>query len=135
MARSSVTGLLASVLAVHTAGSTRTRSELEEIFLALCDDHGLPSPEVNVSIEGYECDFVWRDADLTVETDGGAAHGTMRAKRRDPQRDASLLRAGWRVWRLPYVQVVREPTTVAKELAALLTQGPRPATPAARRRP
>ena len=30
-------GVLASVLAVHAAGSTRTRSELEEMFLALCD--------------------------------------------------------------------------------------------------
>ena len=33
-------GLLASVLAVHRPGTTRTRSELEELFLALCDDHG-----------------------------------------------------------------------------------------------
>ena len=36
-------GRLASVLAVHTAGSTRTRSELEEIFLALCDNTN-PAP-------------------------------------------------------------------------------------------
>src|SRR5215213_6467551 len=33
------------------AGSTRTRSELEEMFLALCDQHNLPRPEVNVRIE------------------------------------------------------------------------------------
>jgi hypothetical protein len=128
-------GLLTSVLDLHTPGSTRTRSELEELFLALCDDHGLPRPEVNVGIEGYECDFVWRDADLTVETDGGAAHGTTRARRRDPERDARLIHAGWRVWRLPYLQVVREPEPVAAQLAALLKQAPRPATPAAPRRP
>jgi predicted transcriptional regulator of viral defense system len=37
-------GVLSSVLAVHTAGSTRTRSELEELFLALCNKHNLPRP-------------------------------------------------------------------------------------------
>jgi hypothetical protein len=129
------TGLLTSVLAVHTAGSTCTRSDLEELFLTLCDSEGLPRPEVNVHIEGYECDFVWHDARLVVETDGGAAHATVRAQRRDPERDARLLQADWRVWRLPYVQVVREPNALVKSLAALLKQGPRPATPGARRRP
>jgi putative AbiEi antitoxin of type IV toxin-antitoxin system len=48
------TGVLSSVLAGHAARSTRTRSELEEMFLALCDTHDLPRPEVNVQIEGYE---------------------------------------------------------------------------------
>jgi hypothetical protein len=92
-------GRLTSVLPIHRPGSTRTRSHLEEIFLALCDKHGLPRPEVNVYVEGYECDFVWREQRLIVETDGGVAHGTRRAKRRDPVRDAELMIAGWRVWR------------------------------------
>lgn len=127
------TGLLTSVLAVHEPGTTRTRSQLEEIFLALCDHHAFPRPEVNVGIEGYECDFVWREARLVVETDGAAAHGTRRALERDPQRDARLMLAGWRVWRVSYVQVVREPEAVARELAALLTPAPLPAAPAARR--
>jgi predicted transcriptional regulator of viral defense system len=38
-----------------------TRSELEEAFLRLCDDHGIPRPETNTRIEGMEVDFVWRD--------------------------------------------------------------------------
>ena len=37
-------GRLSSVLAVHAPGSTRTRSELEELFLALCDNHGSRAP-------------------------------------------------------------------------------------------
>ena len=126
-------GLLTSVLAVHSPGATRTRSELEEIFLALCDDHGFPRPEVNVGIEEYECDFVWRDARLVVETDGAAAHGTRRALERDPRRDARLMLAGWRAWRVSYVQVVQEPQAVARELGALLTPARRPAAPAAPR--
>jgi very-short-patch-repair endonuclease len=129
-------GVLSSVLAVHASGSTRTRSHLEELFLALCDQHGLPRPEVNVHIEGYECDFVWRDQRLIVETDGGAAHDTRRAKRRDPVRDADLMIAGWRVWRLSYEQLFREPETVAQQLVALgITPARRPAARAGRRRP
>jgi very-short-patch-repair endonuclease len=132
-------GILSSVLAVHAPGSTRTRSKMEEMFLALCDDHGLPRPEVNVHIEGYECDFVWREQRLIVETDGGAAHGTRRAKRRDPVRDADLMIAGWRVWRLSYEQLFREPETVAQQLIALGITPAQPSQPlgarVARRRP
>ena len=119
-------GVLASVLAVHRPGTTRTRSELEELFLKLCEDHGIRRPEVNVQIEGFECDFVWRDGRLIVETDGAAAHGTDRARRRDPVRDARLMRAGWRVWRVSYEQVVRRPDDTAEELLALLTPAPLP---------
>jgi hypothetical protein len=126
-------GLLTSVLAVHTPGTTRTRSELEERFLALCDQHGIERPEVNVDVEGYECDFVWREQALVVETDGGAAHGTARARERDRIKDARLVVAGWRVVRLTYARVVNEPAAVAAQIEQL-TRAPLPAVPAARRR-
>jgi very-short-patch-repair endonuclease len=114
-------GLLSSVLAVHEPGSTRTRSELEEMFLALCDSRGFVRPEVNNSIEGYECDFVWPAQRLVVETDGGAAHGTERAKERDPVKDADLQIAGWRVVRIPSVRLFRASDAVAAQLERLLT--------------
>jgi very-short-patch-repair endonuclease len=129
------TGALSSVLAVHAPGSTRTRSHLEEMFLALCDKHNLPRPEVNVHIEGHECDFVWREQRLIVETDGAVAHGTTRALNRDPSRDAELMIAGWRVWRVTYERLFREPDAVAEQLMGLgITPAPRPAAPVARRR-
>jgi very-short-patch-repair endonuclease len=129
-------GTLSSVLAVHRPGSTRTRSLLEELFLDLCDQRGLPRPEVNVHIEGYECDFVWREQRLIVETDGGAAHGTTRAKRRDPLRDGDLMIAGWRVWRISYERLLREPDAIAEQLVGLgITPSRRPAALGARRRP
>jgi len=122
-------GLLSSVLAVHEPGSTRTRSELEEQFLAFCDRHRFPRPEVNVVIEGYLCDFVWREQRLVVETDGRRAHGTARARQRDPIRDADLQIAGWRVMRITSVRLFREPDAVADQLKRLLK--PAPAAPAA----
>jgi hypothetical protein len=122
--------VLASVLEVHTAGSTRTRSELEEMFLGLCERHQIPHPEVNVGIEGHECDFVWREQRLIVETDGGAAHGTRRAREWDRVRDAELLLAGWRVIRVTWMRLLNAPDEVAAQVAGALTQVPRPAAPA-----
>ncbi len=126
-------GTLSSVLAVHTPGSTRTRSELEERFLALCEEHGIERPEVNVIVEDYECDFVWRARALVVETDGGAAHGTVKARERDRIKDVRLLLKGWRVVRITWVRLLNEPDQVAAELKQLLTQASRLAAPASRR--
>ena len=127
-------GLLSSVLASHTPGATRTRSELEERFLALCGEHGIERPEVNVDVDGYECDFVWREQALVVETDGGAAHGTARSREQDRIKDARLLLAGWRVVRVTWMRLSNEPGQVARELQQLLTQAPFPAALVARRR-
>jgi hypothetical protein len=125
--------VLAAVLAVHRPGSTRTRSELEEMFLRLCDDHGIPRPEVIVLIEGFECDFVFREQRLIVETDGAAAHGTQRARERDPVRDAELQLSGWIVIRVSYVRLLNAPGEVAAQLWRALTQAPLLAAPAAPR--
>jgi very-short-patch-repair endonuclease len=121
------------VLAVHEPGSTRTLSELEEMFLGLCDSSGFPRPEVNSRIEGYLCDFVWRDQGLIVETDGGAAHRTRRARERDPVRDAELQLAGWIVMRVPYARLLNAPDAVAVQVRRGLTQAP--AAPAAHHPP
>jgi very-short-patch-repair endonuclease len=101
-------------------GSTLTCSELEECFLVTCRKHRLPPPEVNVVIEGYEVDFVWRKQRLVVETDGHAAHGTRRAFERDRVRDLELTAARWRVVRVTHGRLMREADAVAKQLARLL---------------
>ena len=90
-----------------------TRSELEERFLRLCDDHGLPRPETNVRIEGFEVDFVWRDRRLIVEVDGYAYHRSPSAFETDRERDVTLSVAGWRVLRFTWAQVTRRPAWVA----------------------
>jgi hypothetical protein len=102
---------LQEVLSHYTLGSTVTRSELEELFLGLCDDHGLPRPEVNTRIEGMECDFVWRDARLIVEVDGFAFHRSRFAA--DRERDVVLKLAGWEVLRFAHEHVTRRSAWVA----------------------
>jgi hypothetical protein len=117
-------GNLASVLAVHEPGTTRTLSELEELFVAFCDQRGFPRPEVNARIEGYLCDFVWRAERVIVETDGERAHGTRGARERDPIRDADLQMAGWMVIRVTYARLMNEPESVATQLWRALRPEP-----------
>lgn len=95
---------LAAILQRHEPGSTRTRSELEERFLALCTAHHLPRPCVNAVIEGYEVDFLWPAAGLVVETDGYAAHARRGTLERDHERDIRLRAAGYEVLRFTWRQ-------------------------------
>jgi very-short-patch-repair endonuclease/predicted transcriptional regulator of viral defense system len=106
---------LQAVLSLYTA-STPTRSELEERFLQLCDDHGIRRPETNAQIDGYEVDFVWRDKQLIVEVDGYAYHRSPTAFETDRERDINVTRAGWRVLRFTWHQITRRPTWVARAL-------------------
>jgi very-short-patch-repair endonuclease len=116
---------LQALLSRYTAGSTFTRSELEERFLRLCDDHGLPRPETNISIEGSEVDFVWRDARLIVEVDGYRYHRSPSAFESDRERDVVLALAGWHVLRFTWAQLARRPAWVAAAVSRRLGGGGR----------
>jgi very-short-patch-repair endonuclease len=101
-----------------------TRSELEERFLRLCDDHGIQRPQTNTRVEGIEVDFVWRDRRLVVEVDGYAYHRSPESFESDRTRDVTLKMAGWEVLRFTWAQVenragwVAAAITGARPLAA-----------------
>jgi hypothetical protein len=90
----------AKVMRAAEQAGHRTRSPLEDRFLAFVDKWGVEEPESNVWLEGYEVDFLWRRVGLVVELDGAAEHGTRAAVRRDRRRDRVLWRAGFRTMRL-----------------------------------
>ena len=102
----------------------RTRSDLEELFLALCERAGLPRPLVNMPIvvggTHVEADFAWPELRLIVETDGWATHGTHAAFVNDRRRDRMLAAAGWRVLRFTWYEIEHQPEKVAEELAVHL---------------
>jgi hypothetical protein len=102
----------------HTAGTTLTRSDLEERFLALCDGAGIDRPRVNAHVEGLEVDFAWPRHRLVVETDGWEYHRTRAAFENDRRRDAALARAGWRTLRFTHRQIAGAPNEVAETLRA-----------------
>jgi very-short-patch-repair endonuclease len=97
-----------------------TRSQLERRALTLVRRAGLPRPEANVRLAGFEVDLLWREARVVVELDGRAWHDTAEAFERDRWRDATLTSRGWRVLRFSWRQVVNEPRWVAATIATTL---------------
>jgi hypothetical protein len=112
---------LARALSEHYAGTTLTRSELEERFLALCAAHGLPAPAVNAHVGTLEVDFLFPHERVVV-TDGFRFHGHRAAFERDRRRDAGITRAGDRTLRFTHRQIANEPGAVAATVAAALAQ-------------
>ena len=117
--------LLRAVLSEHRVGSTLTRNDLEEAFLAIARAIERPPDAVNLWIafpdgDGAEADFVYRDERLIVEVDGRGSHATKRAFQTDRRRDQRLMLLGWRVVRFTWQQVTLEPTYVARTLRGLL---------------
>jgi very-short-patch-repair endonuclease len=68
-------------------------------------------------------DFVWPEPGVIVEADGWSAHRTRTAFERDRLRDATLEAGGWRVIRVTWRRLMREPEAVALQLERLLAYG------------
>jgi very-short-patch-repair endonuclease len=72
----------------------RTRSELEDRYLELLKEAGLPMPRFNVLLEGelatHEVDAFWPSRRLVVQLDGFAYHRTRRDRERDAATDADF---------------------------------------------
>ncbi|MGI8461980.1 MAG: DUF559 domain-containing protein [Solirubrobacterales bacterium] len=101
-----------------------TRSDLEDRFLELCADHGLPKPHTNTTVCGFDVDALFADRKLIVELDGAAAHRTRSRFESDRVRDAKLQIAGYRVVRITWRRLRDEPAEVAADLRALLAINP-----------
>lgn len=119
------TGALRKLLAGF-AGSTMTRSSLEEAFLALVREAGLPDPELNVpfALGGgryVEVDALWRRARLAVELDGERYHGGHRSFHGDRAKGAELLATlQLRPLRFTDLQVERHPDWVIEMVRGAL---------------
>jgi very-short-patch-repair endonuclease len=114
------------VLTEHQIGSTRTQNDLEEAFFAVCRRYKLRDPLVNEWIDLQDgqpriwADFVWPRQRVIVETDGRRAHGTHRARERDPRRDQRAILAGWQPVRTTFNQVFYRPDELGPTLVRLV---------------
>jgi hypothetical protein len=100
--RRGIKPLRAAIAAVN-GEPQRVNSDWERDFLDFCHDHGIPRPELNVMVEGYEVDALWRDKKLIVELDSYAFHRHLRAFEDDRRRDAKLQLAGYMVLRITHL--------------------------------
>lgn len=102
-----------------------TRSEAEERFLDLVRRGNTGDPAVNVIVERYEVDFLWRAERLIVEVDGHRYHASKRAFENDRRRDAVLAAAGYTVMRVTWDQLTHEHEAVLVRLARALCRAER----------
>jgi len=68
-------------------------------------------------------DFTWWKWRLVIEVDGFATHGTRRGMKRDRVKDRALRRAGWRVERFTWDEVMLTPRAVRAELPTFFVEG------------
>ena len=108
-----------------------TRSAAERLLLRLIAQAKLPLPRTNIRLHAYEVDALWPEHRIVVEVDSYAHHAGRWAFERDRVRDADLDLAGYRVLRITWRQLTREPHATVARLARALTLSP-PALPAAR---
>jgi very-short-patch-repair endonuclease len=104
----------------HQPQLAHTRSEFERRLLALCERHGIPVPELNVWLEGYLVDALWREQKVVVETDGRDGHTSWARIQADRQRDLKLRAAGFVVLRYTWKQLTTQAVAVAADIRAVL---------------
>jgi hypothetical protein len=111
---------LAGYRVPHLSATKRTRSDLELLFLGLCDRHGLPRPLVNRRVHGNRVDFHWPDHRLVVETDSWEYHRGSVAFEDDHERDLRLRAHGIAVRRYTGDQLEAAPEAVVADLRRAL---------------
>lgn len=121
-------GALRAVLLDAGYGEGVVRSDLEVAFIAFLRRHRLPPPRRNQLISigpmQIEADIVWPGARLIAELDGREFHDTASAFESDRERDRALAVHGWRVIRITWRQLHRNPRQLARDLRALLARTP-----------
>ncbi|MGN6201592.1 MAG: DUF559 domain-containing protein [Solirubrobacterales bacterium] len=110
-----------------------TKSPPEVDFLALSRKVNLPTPFVNVLVEGHLVDFLWPEQKVVVETDSWSFHGDPLAFEKDRQRDVELTAAGYEVHRTTAKMLERDPgpflQNVRRSLLARTASNFMPASP------
>jgi very-short-patch-repair endonuclease len=115
-------GPILGALLEHRHNPTITRSQAEERMLEIIRAGGLPEPETNVRLNGYEVDFLWRDQRLIVEIDGYAYHSSRSAFERDRAKDGTMAATGYLVLRFTWLQMEHERYVVVVRLAQALAR-------------
>ena len=97
-----------------------TRSGFEDDFLAFIATYGLPTPQINVIVNGREVDVFFPEHNLIVELDGWDFHKDRETFEDDRERDAENLRHGLRTLRITKDRMDADPDREARRLREIL---------------
>ncbi|HEY2316871.1 MAG TPA: DUF559 domain-containing protein, partial [Solirubrobacteraceae bacterium] len=101
-------------------GPAFDRSRAERVLRRLIEQAGLPWPQFNTYVLGFEVDAHWPDHRVILEVDGHDPHGHWAAFERDRLRDQTLTAAGYTVIRTTWHQLTEETLGVAVRVATTL---------------
>jgi very-short-patch-repair endonuclease len=113
---------LTAALRAYKPETATLRSDLEKRFRDLVLVAGLPRPQMNALVEGYELDAYWEAEGFAVELDVYATHGSPRSFEADRERADDLLLAGIELIRITDVRLAREPRETIARVAAHLAR-------------
>jgi very-short-patch-repair endonuclease len=111
----------AALNAIVEEAPSMTRSKMERRLKALIQSAGLPPPQSNVHVAGYEVDLYWPAQHLVVEFDGWSTHSSRSAFESDRLKDAALMLAGERVLRVTGRQLEGRPHALVARLATAIS--------------
>jgi hypothetical protein len=113
-------GAAALAAVLGDGAATASRSEAERRVRALCASGGLPAPEVNAHVHGFEVDLFFRPQRVAIEMDGFAFHNSAQDFHRDRRRDSVLAAAGILVMRITWRHLTRERDATLVRIAKTL---------------
>lgn len=112
---------LAALLDDRCGTSVPPDSKLERALFTALAAGGLPVPVRQMWLPGRGrvrglVDAAYPDARIVIEADGRTYHMRLRDMRRDRERDAQVVRAGWVPMRFMYDQVLDGPAAVCSDI-------------------
>lgn len=115
---------LATLLDDRCGTKVPAQSKLEQALFTALAAGGLPPPVRQMPIPGRPrrlgrglVDAAYPDTGIVIEADGRTYHMRLVDMRRDRERDAQVIKAGWVPLRFMYAQVVHDPGTVCADIA------------------
>lgn len=102
----------------------KTRSRMEREVIRLCVTAGIRKPKPGALVEGFEVDLFWDEEKVIVEFNSRGFHSDFAAIERDYRRDARHHWHGYKVFRLSYRMLKREPEKVVAHIRRLLSAPP-----------
>jgi very-short-patch-repair endonuclease len=108
----------ARVGALLTAAADRADSVAERRLIAILRGAGFTGWQRGVPFERWTIDVAFPDAKVAIEFDGWAHHSDVERFRADRSKGNALVRAGWRLLRFTWHDLVNRPQYVIAEIRA-----------------
>lgn len=107
---------LKAALRSHQPQLARTKSDLEILLVERCEQDGIELPEINVRVDGWEVDALWRSERIAVELDGHGNHKSPAQVRKDRRKDLHLRSVGLTPLRYTDEQLTHDWPAVREDL-------------------